>query len=214
MTPARVLAGVVASRRSVSPSLDARARLWRRFPRKIGKTSGAKQDRSPCCCAAKPDTITTHLLIVLGPTPVGLFFAAVMATAPTEDDIWRAIDRLGRKYRVSEFIDYYLKAGRHLESEATSTLQEQWALARRNSITAHNRWQTLSLEIELALRGEAVDGLFRNATSLTVAEQAALLQSGWKLSGFDWLPTVDEATGNVVQFSKGQPHSPGDDDGR
>ena len=146
-----------------------------------------------------------YLLIVLGPTPVGLFFTAVMATAPTEDDIWRAIDRLGRKYRVSEFIVYYLKAGRHLESEATSTLQEQWALARRNSITAHNRWQILSLEIELALRGEAVDGLFRNATSLTVAEQAALLQSGWKLSGFDWLPTVDEATGNVVQFSKGRP---------
>ena len=96
-----------------------------------------------------------HLLIVLGPAPVGLFFTAVMATAPTEGDIWRAIDRLGRKYRVSEFIVYYLKAGRHLESEATSTLQEQWALARRNSITAHNRWQILSLEIELALRGEA-----------------------------------------------------------
>jgi hypothetical protein len=137
----------------------------------------------------------------------------MMATAFTEEDISRAVDRLGGKYRMDEFIDHYLKAGRYLESEATSTLHEQWTLARRNPVTAQNRWQILSLEIELALRGEVVDGLFRNATSLTVAEQAALLQCGWKLGGFDWLPMVDEATGNVIPFAKSCGASADDDGG-
>ena len=192
----------MVARRNVSPPFDPGER--RRFPSK--NRERFRRKKGPTALLPRCEAWQSHsilLLILLSPAPVGLFFAAVMATAPTEDDIWRAVDRLGRKYRVGEFINYYLKVGRHLESEATATLHEQWTLARQNPVTAQNRWQILSLEIELALRGEAVDGLFRNATSITVAEQAALLQSGWKLSGFDWLPTVDDATGSVLQFSKG-----------
>jgi hypothetical protein len=133
-------------------------------------------------------------------------------TAPTDEEIARAVDRLGRNPDVRKFIDRYIKAGRPLEAEPTSVLHEQWSWHRQFPVTAGNRWHILTVEIELALRGEAVDGLFRNANILTMAGAAAAVQYGWEPTGLDWPPPPEEPS-NVLKFAKPQQPDSGGDGG-
>ena len=125
-------------------------------------------------------------------------------TGPSEEQIARAVDRLGCNPDVRKFIDRYLKAARPLEAEPTSVLHEQWSWHRHFPVTVGNRWHILTIEIELALRGEAVDGLFRNANILTMAGAAAAVHYGWEPTGLDWPVPPDESSGNVVSLARKQ----------